>query len=126
MHLSELYQEFGNIIDTAALLFGGGAVVRVYYWIKGSGKREASVDSHIESLRKTANDLRKSINKQQDKLGELRELAQENAIQQGKLRSEINNLQRFAEDTKENTKAVQELSTQISRLIDQVEKDPEN
>ena len=126
MHLSELYQEFGNIIDTAALLFGGGAVVRVYYWIKGSGKREVSVDRHIESLRETANDLRKSINKQQDKLGELRELAQENAIQQGKLRSEINNLQRFAEDTKENTKAVQELSTQISRLIDQVEKDPEN
>jgi len=123
MHLSEIYQEFGNLIDTAALLFGGGAIVRFYYWIKGSGKREAKVDSHIESLRETANDLRDSIDEQKKRLKELRELAQNNAAQQGKLQSELDNLQQFAEDTKENTKAVQELSIQIKRLIDQVEED---
>jgi len=121
MHLSEFYQEFGHIIDTVALLLGGGFVVKLYYSIKGKGRREENVDQHIDSLQKTSRHLKESIQSLKDDVSHLRTLVNDNSAQQESIKTQIDQLQDIAEDTKENTKAVQELSFQIERLIEHVD-----
>lgn len=121
MHLSEIYQEFGNIIDIAAVLLGGGILVQLYHSIKGKGRREEHVDQHIDSLQKTSKHLKESIQSLKDDVSHLRTLVNDNSVQQESIKAQIEQLQSIAEDTKENTKAVQELSFQIERLIEHVD-----
>ena len=121
MHLSEFYQEFGHIIDTVALLLGGGSVVKLYYSIKGKGRREENVDQHIDSLQKTSRHLKESIQSLKDDVSHLRTLVNDNSSQQESIKAQIDQLQNVAEDTQENTKAVQELGFQIERLIEHID-----
>ena len=121
MYLSEFYQEFGHIIDTVALLLGGGFVVKLYHSIKGKGRREENVDQHIDALQKTSRHLKESIQSLKDDVSHLRTLVNDNSAQQESIKAQIDQLQKVAEDTQENTKAVQELGFQIERLIEHID-----
>lgn len=122
MHLSEFYHEYGRVIDTIGTLIGGGFLVRLYYWIKHKGEEEVRVDTYLDGLNETTKELKRSIKDQSDRIDRLQQLANGTSKQQEKIEVQIEQLQEYKEDTKENTKAVVELSKQIEGLVKQIKK----
>lgn len=121
MHLDQVTYLVG-------MFLGGGIAVRLYYFIKGRGKREQSVDSVLDTLDSETSRLTDKLDRLREEISKYNDVSNETRQRQETIATKVKSLKEgidgVRDDTKDNTRAVMELSAEVKKLNKQLsEKD---
>lgn len=122
MNFLQFYQAYQMIFHIVTTFLGGGLIVQFFHWLKCKWQREEEVDNSIKNLGNTSKELKEAIENNKEQINRIEKLAEDAIAQQESLEIEIEQLQEYKNDTKDNTKAILELSHQIEMLIEKLDK----